>query len=427
MVSIITPFGKAHEPFLLEAFASIRDQTYTGDIEWVLVPNGGASVPIDVMTSIKPRVCVYPFEGDMLPDGRYRIGELKRFACSKAEGDIIVEFDADDIMLPTCLEKVVQGIQEGAIFVYSNNADFEDGTWKSSGFSNYYGWHTRPFLYQGHELVENLSFPVSAQSMRFVFWAPDHVRSWDKTAYWEVGGHDASLEMGDDHELMCRFYCRYGGKGFRHFDEVLYLYRKHRDNSCVTHNYIVQEQTQKNYNKYSRDMATKWAVDNGYLLVDLGEHRSPWAGYIAVDKYAPADRVTNLDARWPFLDESVGVIRASHIVEHLQDSIHTMNEAYRVLAPGGWLFIDVPSTDGRGAFQDPTHKTFWNENSFLYYTNENWARWIRPMFKGKFQLSRCITWFPTQFEKDKDIPIVQADLICLKEPYESNWVGEKNI
>ena len=101
-----------------------------------------------------------------------------------------------------------------------------------------------------------------------------------------------------------------------------------------------------------------------------------------------------------------------------------MNEAYRVLAPGGWLFIDVPSTDGRGAFQDPGHVSFWNENSFWYYTNRDFARFIQPKYKGRFQASRVITWYPTEFEKQNDIPIVQADLIDLKPPYSDRFVGE---
>ena len=29
----------------------------------------------------------------------------------------------------------------------------------------------------------------------------------------------------------------------------------------------------------------------------------------------------------------------------------------------------TPSTDGRGAFQDPTHVSFYNENSFWYFTD----------------------------------------------------------
>ncbi|MFM6367255.1 MAG: class I SAM-dependent methyltransferase, partial [Dolichospermum sp.] len=58
-----------------------------------------------------------------------------------------------------------------------------------------------------------------------------------------------------------------------------------------------------------------------------------------------------------------------------------------ILKPGGIVDISVPSTDGRGAFQDPTHVSFWNINSFLYYCNESPAYLElcrRYGFKGEF-------------------------------------------
>ncbi len=47
-----------------------------------------------------------------------------------------------------------------------------------------------------------------------------------------------------------------------------------------------------------------------------------------------------------------------------------MEEIYRVLKPGGMFESSTPSTDGRGAFQDPTHVSFWNINSWLYYSDD---------------------------------------------------------
>lgn len=104
-----------------------------------------------------------------------------------------------------------------------------------------------------------------------------------------------------------------------------------------------------------------------------------------------------------------------------------MNEAFRVLAPGGFLFMEVPSTDGRGAFQDPTHISFFNENSIWYYTDDFYAKYIRPMYKGRFQLSRMVTWYPSEFEKKYNIKILEADLICLKPPYSDRPPGEVKI
>jgi predicted SAM-dependent methyltransferase len=59
-----------------------------------------------------------------------------------------------------------------------------------------------------------------------------------------------------------------------------------------------------------------------------------------------------------------------NIFEHLPSKIHTMNEAWRVLEPGGALEIIVPTTDGRGAFQDPTHVSFWTPNDAWYFCPE---------------------------------------------------------
>jgi hypothetical protein len=91
-------------------------------------------------------------------------------------------------------------------------------------------------------------------------------------------------------------------------------------------------------------------------------------GWINIDRCPPADRIADLTQRWPADDSSVCEIRAWDIIEHLPDKIHTMNEAWRVLVPGGRIDIEVPTTDGPGAWQDPTHVSYWNRNSFLYYT-----------------------------------------------------------
>jgi SAM-dependent methyltransferase len=215
-------------------------------------------------------------------------------------------------------------------------------------------------------------------------------------------------------------YLAYGASGIKHIDECLYLYRVHGNNSCRTHNAEVQETMIKNYCKYRSQLVIRWAKDNGLRMVDLGGRFGAWPGFETVDLF-DADINTDLNSDWPFADNSIGVIRASHIFEHLKSPIHTMNEAYRVLAPGGWLLIEVPSTDGRGAFQDPTHVSFWNENSFRYYTNSAYARYIRPAYTGRFQVSRIVTYDPFN---DPTVPVVQADLIALKPPYDARPVGE---
>ena len=72
--------------------------------------------------------------------------------------------------------------------------------------------------------------------------------------------------------------------------------------------------------------------------------------------------------RW---NNCVDYILAHDIIEHLSDKIQTMNNIWLALKGGGIVDIEVPTTDGPGAFQDPTHVSFWNERSFLYYEKGN--------------------------------------------------------
>jgi SAM-dependent methyltransferase len=113
------------------------------------------------------------------------------------------------------------------------------------------------------------------------------------------------------------------------------------------------------------------------LNLNLGCSDQLYAGFIGVDRWTPPwatpENFQQADLRhsWPWADGSVDRIRCADIIEHLPDKIHTMNEIHRVLKPGGTVEIVVPTTEGRGAWQDPTHCSYWNRNSFFYHEAGN--------------------------------------------------------
>ena len=74
----------------------------------------------------------------------------------------------------------------------------------------------------------------------------------------------------------------------------------------------------------------------------------------------------------------------------------------------------TPSTDGRGAYQDPTHVAFYNENSFWYFTDANYSRFV-PEIQCRFQASRLVTYFPSEWHQTHHIPYVSANLIAIKD------------
>ncbi len=125
-----------------------------------------------------------------------------------------------------------------------------------------------------------------------------------------------------------------------------------------------------NYMLSKVSQASDDITDN--LRLDLGCGLRKTEGFVGVDihDWEGVDVVADLTRRFPFPDSSVDEIKAYNIIEHLPDRIHTMNEMWRICKPGAIVDILVPSTDGRGAFQDPTHVSFWNINSFKYYSIE---------------------------------------------------------
>jgi hypothetical protein len=106
--------------------------------------------------------------------------------------------------------------------------------------------------------------------------------------------------------------------------------------------------------------------------------------------------------------------RAVDFLEHIADKVALINELYRALAPGGLPLSQTPSTDGRGAYQDPTHVAFYNENSFWYYTERQYRNFV-PQIEAAFQVSRLVTYFPTEWHEQHRIPYVTANLIALKD------------
>jgi len=137
------------------------------------------------------------------------------------------------------------------------------------------------------------------------------------------------------------------------------------------------------------------AVATG-LRLNLGCSDVQMSDCVNVDIAPPADVLADLSVRWPWPDSSVEHIHAWDIFEHLADKIFTMGEAWRVLSPGGILDLFVPTTDGRGAFQDPTHKSFWTPNDLFYFCDQ-YPEWAR--FRGSYGIRSHFRYVGTEHKE----------------------------
>jgi len=379
-ISIITP---SHNPrFLRELEETILKQTYT-DWEWVIMLNQGAKFEASGerrAESGEIKIIECPFASDS-------VGFLKRLACMQATGEIIAEVDHDDLLVPTCLEKLAKAFEdEETGFVYSQNAKL------SKNFRPYmsdYGWtHTR-FKWQGKSLYAMDNQPVYPGRLGHIWFAPDHIRAWRRDVYEKIGGHDDSLKVCDDLDLMHRLYM---ATKFKEIPEVLYIYRINGDNTFLNKTDLIQEKDKELYCKNIKGLAERFAEVNGLKVLDL-------SGLPPTPPFWGLNRIP---------DNSVGLIIARDTLQYVTDTMQFMAEVHRVLAPGGMLLSETPSTDGRGAFQDPRSASFWNENSFWYYTRANYAKRInnKKMFR---ECSLATVYLDENCKKNKT-PYVVAHL-----------------
>lgn len=404
--SLITPEHNPNNiPFLIELYDSILAQTYK-DWEWILLINNKfthAHVPERMRSDTRVKV----FRSKC---NSTNVGALKQEGFFLGLGEVLVEMDHDDLLTPDCLEELAKAYENPEVgFVYSDNAVLHM-TDQFAPFSPDYGWSYRTFPWQGQDLIAMNSFPPSSHSVGYIWYAPDHVRSWRRSVYHELGGHNPDLAICDDHELMLRTYLH---TRMCHIPKVLYLYRITGDNTWLERNQAIQTTTVQLFNQYAQRLAEKDADIRGLHKVDIGGGLNPYPGYISIDLRDTADIKADLNDGIPLPDNSVGVLHASHIIEHLHDKHKIMSEIHRVLAHGGWAFIEVPSTDGRGAFQDPTHVSYWNENSFLYYTDAYLGTFIdnKDIY---FQSFRLDTHFPNEWLQKLNVCVTSAWLVAVK-------------
>jgi len=109
------------------------------------------------------------------------------------------------------------------------------------------------------------------------------------------------------------------------------------------------------------------------IRLNLGCGYSHIEGYINIDnrEVVNPDILCDILSGLPYESNSIDEIRAFDFLEHIPigKTIDVITEIWRVLKPNGIFKSFTPSTDGRGAFQDPTHVSFWNYNSWMYYTD----------------------------------------------------------
>jgi SAM-dependent methyltransferase len=124
------------------------------------------------------------------------------------------------------------------------------------------------------------------------------------------------------------------------------------------------------------------------LHLGCGNHILP--GFVNVDvaQLPGVDIVHDLrELPWPFPKEQFEEVIAVDVLEHLPDTVRTMEELCRVTKPSGLVHIRVPYFNAWEASCDPTHLKFFNENSFDFFDPRKEMRTTRHYYtEARFQV-----------------------------------------
>lgn len=356
LVSVYTPTCNTGQ-LLLKAYESLKQQTYD-KWEWVICDDGSNNETVTLLKQLEKqdkRIRIFFFENSGL------IGKLKKLCTEACKGDYLVELDHDDQLTNNCLEEVLNCFDKNPEtgMVYSNFTEVDE-----QGNCHMYNasyWQYRDTFYEGKTYKEALAPDIYSKVDELVdnnimHWSlmPNHVRAFRKKELIRLGGYDDSLIYADDYDLILRFYLY---SKITHIPKLLYLYRW-GDNTWLKNNQDLQQKMLLVRDRYFPQ-----------LRIELGCGRNKTFGFKGIDAipYEGVDYVIDFaqDGLMQFKESSIDEMRAIDFIEHIEDKVFTLEQIYRALKPNGIIFIQVPSTDGRGAFQDPTHKSYWNQNSFL--------------------------------------------------------------
>ncbi len=119
------------------------------------------------------------------------------------------------------------------------------------------------------------------------------------------------------------------------------------------------------------------AVSSKHIKLDLGCGSQKREGFIGLDMKAlpGVDIVCDVTKGIPLSDNSVECLIANNLMEHIGDEfISVMNDIWRICTPDALIKIIVPGVHTNAAFQDPTHKRFFVQETFDYF-NADHERW----------------------------------------------------
>ena len=277
--SIFTPTYQTGER-IKRTYEGLKNQILN-DWEWVVVDDSPDDETWNILQEIAStdyRVKlnrIYPLTGG-------NIGLAKHRAAMLCEGDWLIELDHDDYLTSECLSTSNDAIEKypDAKFLYTNCSEmYDDGEMKHYDHNWDGDWYARhdnyfDFGYAGHtwvnvddkEVLAHHYPDVNPLTIRYNISMPNHARMWERNLYHEIGGHNRTMPVADDLEIIIRTFLK---TRMIHVKKVLYFQYNNR-NSTVDNN-------ANDINRRARLIRDYYDTAIHNRILELGFHDWNWS------------------------------------------------------------------------------------------------------------------------------------------------------
>ncbi len=115
-------------------------------------------------------------------------------------------------------------------------------------------------------------------------------------------------------------------------------------------------------------------LENRKIILDLGCGDRKKKGHFGIDKhyFSDIDVIADIDKGLPLKDDVVDGVYSNYFLEHVADVVSVFREIYRVCKKDARVVLTVPYYTSINAFKDPTHLTFFTEDTFRYFSRDKW-------------------------------------------------------
>lgn len=207
LVSIFTAAYRSGSK-ILRPYKSLLNQTYP-NWEWVIVDDSDDAGANFRQMQETFKDCRIRLISPVAHSGR--IGTVKRMAAGYCRGEILVELDHDDQLIPDALAKTVAAFKRHPEcgFAFAEAAEVYEQNLNTHyyGLDAGYGYlsYWRQYLPMLSRFVNVPKTPaINWKTIRHLIGLPNHPRIWTKVAYDWVGGHRPGLMVADDYDLLIR-------------------------------------------------------------------------------------------------------------------------------------------------------------------------------------------------------------------------------